>query len=426
MSEQSGESRAEARADGYNAGYAEQLYERRLRDQGLIPPSLADWVENGARSAAGAQPAVEAPARVSADRLRAAARAAALVEAYRELGHFAARLDPLGSDPGGHPMLKPEFHGIGPDELAGIPAAAIGLERLGHTAAEVIDRLREIYCGRIGYELDHMDDAAEWNWLVDYIESGRHRVELSAGAKLRVLDVLTEVEGFERFLHRAFLGKKRFSIEGLDMMVPMLDEARRGAAAAGTREMILGMAHRGRLSVLARLVGRPYESIIAEFEGEHEQGVARLVPTDGTGDVKYHLGARQMVHTSAGEIEAILAPNPSHLEHVNPVVEGMARAAREHWAARRAGERGNAHGSMPSPDAQPVLPVLIHGDAAFIGQGVVAETLNLCRLRGYETGGTLHVVANNQLGFTTDPRGRPLDALRQRPRPRASASRFST
>jgi len=403
LSEQSGESRAEARADGYNAGYAEQLYERRLRDRGLIPPSLADWVEDGARSAAGVQPAVEAPARVSADRLRAAARAAALVEAYRELGHFAARLDPLGSDPGGHPMLKPEFHGIGPDELAGIPAAALGLERLGRTAAEVIDRLREIYCGPIGYELGHVENPAERDWLVDYIESGRHRVELSAQQAASLLDRLTQVEGLERFLQRAYLGKKRFSIEGLDMMVPMLDEALRRAAASGTREMLLGMSHRGRLNVLAHIIGRSYEAIIAEFEDQAGEGVARLVPADGTGDVKYHLGAAGVAHTEAGDLDVYMAPNPSHLEHVDPVVEGMARAARDR---RRRGERGSeeTRTADANPDAQPVLPILIHGDAAFMGEGVAAETLNLCRLPGYETGGTLHLIADNQLGFTTDPR----------------------
>ncbi len=404
MSEHSGASRAEARADGYNAGYAEQLYERRLRDRGLIPPSLADWVENGAPAAGEGGPAAAAPtpAPVSAGRLRAAARAAALVEAYRELGHFAARLDPLGSDPGGHPMLRPAFHGIDRGDLEDIPAEALGLERLGRTAAEVIDRLREIYCGPIGYELGHVENPAERDWLVDYIESGRHRVELSEEEATALLDRLTQVEGLERFLQRAYLGKKRFSIEGLDMMVPMLDEALRRAAASGTREVLLGMSHRGRLNVLAHIIGRPYEAIIAEFEDQAGEGVARLVPADGTGDVKYHLGAAGVAHTDAGDLDVYMAPNPSHLEHVDPVIEGMARAARD---LRRRGERGSEETREldAREDTQPVLPILIHGDAAFMGEGVAAETLNLCRLPGYETGGTLHIIADNQLGFTTDP-----------------------
>jgi 2-oxoglutarate dehydrogenase E1 component len=396
-------------ADGYNAGYADQLYERRLRDRGIIPPSLLDPDLNGSggvvervvESPRRREAATVAPAPVPTDLLHTATAAGALVEDFRTHGHLLVPVDPLGSEPPGHPSLTLEFHRVTETELEQVPAAAIGLERLGDTALDAVESLRRIYCSRIGYELDHMDDVEQWNWLVDYIESGRHLEPLAPEVELRVLEVLTEVEGFERFLHRAFLGQKRFSIEGLDIMVPMLGRAARLAAEGGAKMIFLGMAHRGRLSVLSRLVGCPYESIIAEFEGEHEQGLQTTVP--GSGDVKYHLGARQMVDTSAGEIEAILAPNPSHLEHVNPVVEGMARAAREQLVQRSAPtSNGNAL-RFDEEHGTGVLPVLIHGDAAFIGQGVVAETLNLCRLRGYETGGTLHVVANNQLGFTTDP-----------------------
>ena len=375
-------------ADGYNAGYADQLYEQTLRDRGIVPPSLADSDGNGSRRiaappAAAARAVAPGPGPSETRRLlHTAAAAGALAEDFRTHGHLLVPIDPLGAEPPGHPSLTLEFHGVTEKELERVPAEAIGLERLGETALDVVESLRHVYCGRIGYEIDHMDDVEQWNWLIETVESGRHLEPMSAEAKVRVLEVLTEVEGFERFLHRTFLGQKRFSIEGLDMMIPMLGRAARLAAEAEVRQLFLGMAHRGRLAVLARLVGRPYESIIAEFEGEHEHGLQTTVP--GSGDVKYHLGARQMVETSAGRIEAILAPNPSHLEHVNPVVEGMARAAREQ------------HGAG-------VLPVLVHGDAAFIGQGVVAETLNLCRLQGYETGGTLHIVANNQLGFTTDP-----------------------
>jgi 2-oxoglutarate dehydrogenase E1 component len=402
-------------ADGYNAGYADQLRERRLRDRGVIPPSLADPERNGSpvpttdagapaagrSGASAAAPASAAePARAAA-LLHTAAAAGALAEDFRTHGHLLVPIDPLGTEPPGHPSLTLEFHDVTEDELAQVPAAAIGLERLGETALDAVESLRHIYCGRIGYEFDHMDDVEQWNWLVDSIESGRHLEAPSPEARVRILEVLTEVEGFERFLHRTFLGQKRFSIEGLDMMIPMLGRAVRLAAESGTRKIFLGMAHRGRLAVLSRLVGRPYESIIAEFEGEHEHGLQTTVP--GSGDVKYHLGARQMVDTAAGQIEAILAPNPSHLEHVNPVVEGMARAAREEHVQKESPSRNGNALRFDDEHGTEVLPVLVHGDAAFIGQGVVAETINLCRLQGYETGGTLHIVANNQLGFTTDP-----------------------
>jgi len=405
VSDEKGSGRTGTRADGYNAGYAEQLVERRLRERGIIPPSLVELAEDGGPPPPAGAAGVRAPAPGAApaeggiESLRTAARAAALVEAYRELGHFAAHLDPLGSEPGGHPMLEPGFHGLSEGDLETVPAAALGLERYGRTAADVVDALEDIYCGPIGYEFGHVENPAERDWLVDYVESGRHREPLSDEEATRLLDRLTEVEGLERFLQRAYLGKKRFSIEGLDIMVPMLDEVLERAAGTGTREVILGMSHRGRLNVLAHIVGRPYEAILAEFEGEAGEGVAPMIPSDGTGDVKYHLGAAGVARTGAGDLDVYLAPNPSHLEHVDPVVEGMSRAARD---LRRRGERGEED-EPAGPDAQPVLPVLVHGDAAFMGEGVAAETLNLCRLPGYETGGTLHVIADNQLGFTTDP-----------------------
>lgn len=394
-------------ADGYNAGYADELVERGLRDRGVVPPSLAGLFADGSPLTAAAAPAAAPVADPIADPiastqlLRSAAAAGALTEECRTHGHLLVPVDPLGSEPPGHPAVRIEYHGVTEADLDRVPAAAIGLDRLGDTALDVVRSLHRIYCERIGYELDHMDDVAQWNWLVDYIEEERHLAPLSTDAELRILEILTEVEGFERFLHRAFLGQKRFSIEGLDMLIPMLGAAVRLAAKSATKRVFLGMAHRGRLSVLARLIGRPYEAIIADFEGDHGQGMQTEVA--GTGDVKYHLGARVTVTTSAGEVDVYLAPNPSHLEHINPVIEGMARAAREQLVqARTQGANGDgvqfdeAHGTD-------VLPILIHGDAAFIGQGVVAETMNLCRLPGYETGGTLHIVANNQLGFTTNP-----------------------
>ncbi|MFQ5529704.1 MAG: 2-oxoglutarate dehydrogenase E1 component [Gemmatimonadota bacterium] len=385
-------------ADGYNAGYADQLYERTLRDRGVIPPSLADPSSNG--SPVPSPPTVPDRA-VTRHVLRSAAAAGALAEDYRTHGHLLVPVDPLGAEPPGHPAVRLGFHGVSESDLADVPAAAIGLERLGDTALDVVRSLHRVYCERIGYELDHMDDVDQWNWLVEYIETERHFTPLSTDGQLRVLEILTEVEGFERFLHRAYLGQKRFSIEGLDMMIPMLGSAVRLAVRAGTKRVFLGMAHRGRLSVLSRLIGRPYEAIMADFEGDHGQGMQSEV--SGTGDVKYHLGARVTVTTSAGEIEVQLAPNPSHLEHVNPVLEGMARAAREQLVQARTEVAPGDRSRFDEFHGTDVLPILVHGDSAFIGQGVVAETMNLCRLPGYETGGTLHIVANNQLGFTTDP-----------------------
>ena len=379
-------------ADGYNAGYADRLYEKQLRDRGLIPPSLAEW----AGGAAAAPPATARLASVApsvaevvmAEDLRLAAIAGALVEAYRAYGHLGADLDPLGSTPPRHPLLSPEFHGVRREELAQIPASAVGLEHLGSTVIEVLDRLETTYCGRIGYELDQLENPAQRDWLVDYIESGRHRQPLEPERAIRVLERLTRVEGLERFLHRSYLGKKRFSIEGLDMMIPMLMEILGGAGRRGVRHVYLGMAHRGRLNVLAHIIGLSYESIVAEFEEQIHRGIQTALPELGSGDVKYHVGGSGRVSAEEVDIDIHLAPNPSHLEHVDPVVLGMARAARF---------------LDESGDPACVLPLLIHGDASFAGQGVVAETLNLCRLEAYETGGTIHLIANNQLGFTTAP-----------------------
>ncbi len=379
--------------DGYNAGYAERLYERALRERGLIPPSLADWASRATHPTAesgGEMPRLlTSPTEVVvAEDLRLAAIAGALVEAYRAYGHLRAQLDPLGSQPPGHPLLSPEFHGIRREDLAQVPSSAVQLEHLGATVLEVLDRLEDIYCGPIGYELDQMENPAQRDWLVDYIESGRHRQPLTPERSRRILERLTRVEGLERFLHRTYLGKKRFSIEGLDMLVPMLMEILGASGRRGSRHVYLGMAHRGRLNVLAHILGLSYESIIAEFEEQLSMGIQSALPEHGSGDVKYHVGGRGTVDADEVQLDVHLAPNPSHLEHVDPVVLGMARAAR-----------------FLDGGANPlgVLPLLIHGDASFAGQGVVAETLNLCRLAAYETGGTIHLIANNQLGFTTPP-----------------------
>ncbi len=387
-------------ADGYNVGYADQLRERRLRERGLVPPPLADWLESGAADTA--VPERPRPTLIAdPSLLRAAAIAGKLVAAYREQGHLAVPLDPLGTPPPGHPTLELDFYGITEEELARVPAPALGLERLGRTALDVLESLWTRYCGRVGYEIDHVEDPAQLEWLIDRIESGRHWPQLSVEGRRRLLLRLTEVEGLERFLHRSYLGAKRFSIEGLDMLVPMVDELFERTASRGTREVFLGMAHRGRLNVITHIVGRSYAAIIGEFEGHHSIGIQTNVPEGGSGDVKYHYGAYGTYTTDVATLNVLLAPNPSHLEYIDPVVEGMARGSRDLRFGSRLDTRTR---ETFASDRLVVLPILIHGDAAFMGQGVVAETLNLSRLEGYETGGTVHVIANNQLGFTTLPR----------------------
>ena len=325
--------------------------------------------------------------------LGAVAAAMSLVKAHRTHGHLAARLDPLGSEPSGDPALDPDR--LEPPLTAElqrqIPARVLRLHVPGTTLADALPRLRETYCGTIAYEIEHISNHEQRVWLRQAIESGRYRRPLSAEEKKRLLRRLSEVEGFERYLRRAFLGQKQFSIEGLDVMVPMLDEAITLAAAQGARQANMGMAHRGRLNVLAHVVGRPYDTILREFEGERSLEAVSAQLEGGTGDVKYHLGAEGVRKTPSGDIRITLESNPSHLEFVNPVVVGHTRAVQtDHETAEGRHEPSSA------------LAVLIHGDAAFPGQGVVAETLNLQGLEAYTTGGTLHLIANNQIGFTTE------------------------
>jgi 2-oxoglutarate dehydrogenase E1 component len=370
--------------DSYNAGYVQALYEDFLRDPSSVDGPWRAIFQLNPREA-GLIPVANGGGAPSRAQLRAAMAAAELVDAYRLHGHTAAAVDPLRGKPRGHPMLSPDFHGIQPSELQVIPASLLDLGEAGVSMESVLGWLRETYTGTIGYEYEHLEDPSRREWLRRHIEDGQHRAPMSAEEKLRLLRRLTEVESLEQFLHRAYLGQKRFSVEGNDMLIPMLDLAIEQAATAGAREVVVGMAHRGRLNVLAHVLGRPYEKILAEFEGQQLGS--------GTGDVKYHLGAEGTYATASGEpLTVTLAPNPSHLEFVNPVVEGIARARQTDVSTRDL-----------SRDPARVLPVLMHGDAAFAGQGVVAETLNLARLRGYETGGTLHIIVNNQIGFTTDP-----------------------
>ena len=410
--------------DGLNTGYAALLLEQFLDNPTAVPaewrelfesappellraqPGLATLLErfgNGhaAPVTVAPQPPPQAPAPapvrevvVDEELVGGVAAAMALVKAFRMHGHLAAHLDPLGSEPPGDPALEPErlIPKLTPELQARIPASLLRLHVPGATLAEALPHLRETYCGTIAYEIEHISDHEERVWLRQAIESGLYRRPLDSDERIALLARLARVEGMEQYLRRSFLGQKQFSIEGVDVMVPMLDEAIELASAGGAHEVVIGMAHRGRLNVLAHVVGRPYEVILREFEGERTIEAVVSSEEGGTGDVKYHLGAEGTRKTEAGEITVTLASNPSHLEAVDPVVEGRARAEQT--------DRSTRDGYH---DPTIALPILIHGDAAFSGQGEVAETLNLQGLDGYSTGGTLHLISNNQVGFTTDP-----------------------
>jgi 2-oxoglutarate dehydrogenase E1 component len=392
---------------GPNAGYVVELYERYRRDPQSVDPAARELFErwtppdftvtaNGARTPAeGQHPAPGNPAKMVG--------AANLAQAIRGLGHLSAQLDPLGSPPPGDPLLLPATHGLTEDDLRQLPASLIGRPICENAANawEAVRALRAVYSTTSGYEFDHVRQPEERDWLRHAVETGRYRQPGPPADEIELLRLLTRVETFERFLHRTFPGKTRFSIEGLDMLVPMLDEITGCAGEDRVPALLLGMAHRGRLNVLAHLLNKPYAQILAEFK-DPVKGRNQAVRDDDlgwTGDVKYHMGARRQAAADGQPTATVvtLAPNPSHLEAVDPVVEGMARAA---------GTFANERGPIRL-DSKLTLPVLMHGDLAFMGQGVVAETLNFSRLEGWATGGTLHLITNNQLGFTTpSPDGR--------------------
>ena len=344
-------------------------------------------------SAGGGQDPVATPGTAPSEELLQAVQAAvSLLKAHRTHGHLAAKLDPLGAEPEGDPALDPEPLSLTPELMAQIPAKILRMHVPGATLADALPHLRETYCGTIAYEIEHISSHRQRTWLRERIESGTYRAALAHDEQKALLKRLVEVDAFERFMHKAYLGQKQFSIEGLDMTVPMLDEMIQLSAAHGAREVVVGMAHRGRLSVLAHNLGRPYKTIFAEFEGVSTLEAITTIPQGGTGDVKYHHGAQGSYQLPDGEsILVNLESNPSHLEFVHPVVLGAARAAQT-----------TRQGPHAHRDQAAAVAIVLHGDAAFPGQGVVAESLNLQALDGYQVGGTLHLITNNQVGFTTD------------------------
>ncbi|MCC6455545.1 MAG: 2-oxoglutarate dehydrogenase E1 component [Caldilineaceae bacterium] len=401
---------------GPNAGYIWDLWERYRRDPQSVDASTRAYFDQHASEFEGAQaaPAISQTGSQNGARmapttdLQVGAGTAALpldeiihivnlASAIREYGHLAAHLDPLGSPPPDDPTLHLDHYGLSEEELRQAPSEPVRgpLVQESQSAWEAIQKLREVYSSTTGYDYDHLRNPEERDWLRHVAESKQFRPPNDPINPTALLKRLTEVEGFEQFLQRTFPGKTRFSIEGLDMMVPLLDEIVGEAADSGIYTILLGMAHRGRLNVMAHLLCKSYETMLFEFKDPLSSDIESASNELGwTGDVKYHAGARRDLYEGDTlDLVISIAPNPSHLEHVNPVVEGMARAA---------GTFTDEAGA-PRFDHHISLPILIHGDAAFSAQGIVAETLNMSRIPGYLTGGTIHIIANNQLGFTTDP-----------------------
>jgi 2-oxoglutarate dehydrogenase E1 component len=365
-------------ATGENAAYIEDLYAKYKADPASVDEGWRKFFE-GIDFAAGTGFGGGAAGGGSHD----SALVEAWINAVRRLGHLSADLNPLADQPALRDDLKPESHGLGhvsdaevfhPANLPGAGSMPFGGIR---------ELMLQTYCGRIGAEFRETDDIEIVRWMQDKMESCRNKPDFPVAVRKGILAKLIEAEGFERFLQARYLGQKRFSLEGCDSFVPLMDVIIRDGANAGIDEIAIGMAHRGRLNTLVNIMGKSKELMLKEFEGTEFRA------HDIDGDVKYHMGFASEVQTVDGKkVRMYLSPNPSHLEIVNPVVEGFVRARQR---------------MVAGDDASRILPVLVHGDAAFIGQGVVVETLNLSQLESYKTGGTIHVITNNQVGFTTDP-----------------------
>ena len=323
-----------------------------------------------------------------------------LTENIRTYGHLAADINPLGNQTADLSYLELSRYGLDEMDLKTIPAELLCSNHnvKMKTALEAYHYLKNIYTKHIAYEFDHVHTEEQKNWLIHRIESGSSKSSVSKEKKIMMVKRLYEAEAFEKFLHKTYVGQKRFSIEGLDVMVPMIDEIISEAVHDGAKNINIGMAHRGRLNILAHVLGKPYEMIFAEFQHTPNK---ELVPSEGsiginfgwTGDVKYHLGLnRQLNNENTVNVKISLANNPSHLEYVGAVVEGITRAAQE----------SRIKPGFPIENKKGALAILIHGDAAFPGEGIVAETFNLSRLQGYGTGGTIHIIANNMIGFTAE------------------------
>lgn len=389
---------------GPNMGYLEEQYELYLQDRDSVDATLQEmFAQYGAPKETGNGTAEvvkgsSLPSQFNAKQLTSAIK---LVEAIRRYGHLKANIYPVGSGKTSDTTLvNPEHYHLSKEILEAIPADWVWDKNMVGvtTANDVVEYLMAQYAGSISFEYDHVNNDDERYWFQDNIESGNYRFTLSDDEKRQLLGKIVDVEGFENFLAKTFVAQKRFSIEGLEMMVPILDHIVQKSFYDETEEILMGMAHRGRLSVLTHILGKPFDKLFSEF---HPSADKELVPSSPgsraitygwTGDVKYHFGAkRQLGEEKPSPTKITLAHNPSHLEFVNPVVEGFTRAAQDFRFQKGRTEQ----------NFERAFSILIHGDAAFIGEGVVAETFNLSALPGYKTGGTMHIIANNLVGFTT-------------------------
>ncbi len=392
---------------GGNAAFIEDLYENYLQDPGSVS---AEWRAyfNGLQEGSGARDLPHGPIRQAFERLdtrrhSASVRTSAapgldaqtaekqaavlrLINAYRFRGHQHADIDPIQlRELADVPELDPAFHHLTDADLDTEfnTGSLFAADRL--PLRDIIKIVRATYCGTLAAEYMYITDTNQKRWIQQRVEAARGKVQIDSETRLRVLERITAAEGLERYLHSKYVGQKRFSLEGGESLVPLLDELIQRAGAQGVKEIAIGMAHRGRLNVLINIVGKNPKGLFEEFEGKYDSKLT-------SGDVKYHQGFSSDVQTPGGNVHLALAFNPSHLEIVAPVVEGSVRARQQ----RRRDQTGGQ-----------VLPIAIHGDAAFAGQGVVQETLNLSTTRGFTTGGTVHIIVNNQIGFTTS---HPLDA----------------
>ena len=406
--------------NGANAPYVEAYYEQFLEDPESVDPSWRAYFrliqdQNAPREVAHSEVIARferlarEPRRVVAAEAGFDAKAAEkqagvlrLINYYRMRGHQAARLDPLALAPI-TPVddLDPAFHGLGPEDLEttfNTGSLAINTDRL--PLREIVKILKSVYTDTVGAEYMYLTETSEKRWIQKRLEAVAFQPKIAAERKREVLQQLVAAEGLERYLHNKYVGQKRFSLEGGDALIPAMDEVLKACAARDVDEIVIGMAHRGRLNVLVNVLGKSPGDLFAEFEGKYSvEALSRA------GDVKYHMGFSTDVDIGGKRIHMVLAFNPSHLEIVNPVVEGSVKARQ----TRRGDEAG-----------QRVVPVLIHGDAAFAGQGVCFETIQLSQSKGYGTGGTLHIIVNNQIGFTTP---NPIEA---RPNHEARTSRYCT
>ncbi|WEG14108.1 2-oxoglutarate dehydrogenase E1 component [Pullulanibacillus sp. KACC 23026] len=385
--------------NGPNLGYVQDQYDLYLDDPSAVDPELKALFDQFGAPPSGDVAAASATANqsYSGPNVEKVLAAVKLIQAIRKDGHLIAQFYPLNVkvDRANGVKLELSDYGLTEDDLKSIPAQVVYDNPNGSMrhALDVVNQLKKAYTGYLAFEFEHIEETAEREWLEHKIESGNYLRSFDAEERKQLLKRLTEVEGLEKFLHKTFVGQKRFSIEGVDVLVPMLDELVKKSLENKTRDIVIGMAHRGRLNVLAHVVDKPYKKLLSEFNHTPESEKSEWTNEGWTGDVKYHLGGVRKIKENGQVVARVtLANNPSHLEFVNPVVEGYARASQD--------DRSNP--GYPTQEESLALPVVIHGDAAFIGEGVVAETLNLSQIDAYKTGGTINIIANNLIGFTTE------------------------